>query len=871
MSKQSITFAIAVLMALGACKPQAQIVAVEDRNLPAVEVTSDRADTNTPLQLPPYNPSYTRRNDLLHTKLDVRFDWDKQHVIGKATLRLKPVFYATDSLELDAKGFDVKKVVLVSKDGKETPLTYSYPDNMQLRIKLDKSYTRTEEYTVHIEYIAKPNELPVGGSAAITSDKGLYFINPLGKEIRKPKQIWTQGETESNSKWYPTIDRPNERCTQEINITVEDKYTTLSNGLLKSSTKNADGTRTDYWVMDMPHAPYLFMMAIGEFATVKDNWNGMLLEYMVEPEYAAHAKDIFPYTGEMLTFFSTRFGVKYPWQKYSQVVVRDYVSGAMENTTAVIFGEFVQLTKREIMDNPEMNEGIVAHEMMHHWFGDLVTCESWSNLPLNESFANYSEYLWLEHKHGKDAADHHRMNEITGYMAQSKMQDNNHPMIFFNYDSREDMFDAHSYNKGGAILHMLRNYLGDDAYFEGLRTYLEDNKFRAAEIHDLRLAFEKVTGEDLNWFFNQWFFAPRHPELRITRTYNAAQKQIEVKVEQTQDIDLSTIYTLPFYIDIYNNINAKAERHKVVLNQTSQTFTFPAATEPTWVAVDADRILLCERKEEQTPTQWIAQYKLGKTFLDRYLAINELKELQAQNSEARNVIASALNDPFWAIRQSAIDGLEKLDGDAANIGTIKKLATTDPRPNVRIAALERLGDVKDANANDIFIKTIESDQSYGAIAAALDALAKNNLPKALEYAPQLEKESKSSILTGVARVYIKAKDKKYCSFFEQNWSKTKGYSTYTFLDNYVNLLIELKDKELVSNKLQFFSDIAMSANGNSADEWGRYGAANAVKKIRDHYRQDANGNDVMNKASGLLDAIKAKETNAMLQNIYAKW
>ena len=214
-------------------------------------------------------------------------------------------------------------------------------------------------------------------------------------------------------------------------ITVEDRFKTLSNGLLENSTKNADGTRTDYWVMNKPHAPYLFMMAIGEFAVVKDDWNGMLLEYYVEPAYEKDAKMIFNYTDEMLTFFSDRLGVKYPWPKYAQVVVRDYVSGAMENTTGVIFGDFVQQTTRELIDGHKGNERIVAHELIHHWFGDLVTCESWSNLPLNEAFANYGEYLWFEHKYGKDAADLHRYQETQGYFAQANSVQ--HPLIDFHY------------------------------------------------------------------------------------------------------------------------------------------------------------------------------------------------------------------------------------------------------------------------------------------------------------------------------------------------------------------------------------------------------------------------------------------------------
>ena len=188
-----------------------------------------------------------------------------------------------------------------------------------------------------------------------------FLSTPRGEDPNKPQQIWTQGETEWNSKWFPTIDKPNERCTQEMYITVEDKFKTLSNGVLVNSIKNEDGTRTDFWKMAQPHAPYLFMIAVGEFAVVQDKWEGIPLDYYVEPEYERSARAIFGNTVEMLDFFSSKLGIKYPWAKYAQIVVRDYVSGAMENTTSVIFGDFVQKHEEDLIDNN--NDRIVAHEL----------------------------------------------------------------------------------------------------------------------------------------------------------------------------------------------------------------------------------------------------------------------------------------------------------------------------------------------------------------------------------------------------------------------------------------------------------------------------------------------------------------------------
>ena len=393
---QNTIVVVGLAMVLGfisSCKSQKPIatseVSVEQPIVSQIEEESEEPVLE-------YRSANTRHFDLIHTALDVRFDWKKQRMAGKALLTLKPYFYPTNKLVLDAKGFDLNSVG-AKINGQILPLRYTY-DGLKISIDLDRIYTRDEALDIWVDYVAKPEELDQEGSAAIIEAKGLYFINPLGEEKDKPKQIWTQGETESSSCWFPTIDSPNENMTQEIKMTVDSRYSTLSNGLLVSSRPNGDGTRTDLWRQTKPHAPYLAMMAIGEFAIVKDKWQGIDVDYYLEPAYEPYAKAIFGETPAMLEFYSRVLDYPYTWEKYSQIVVRDYVSGAMENTTATIHGEFLQKTDRELLDGD--NERIIAHEVFHHWFGDLVTCESWSNLPLNESFATYGEYMWMEHRHG---------------------------------------------------------------------------------------------------------------------------------------------------------------------------------------------------------------------------------------------------------------------------------------------------------------------------------------------------------------------------------------------------------------------------------------------------------------------------------------
>src|SRR6476469_8525478 len=360
-----------------------------------------------------YRAEATKINDLVHTKLDVRFDFDKAWMYGKEWLTLKPHFYPTDSLNLDAKGMAINEIALWN-NGKKIPLKYSY-DSLNLRMTLDRTYKNNENYTIYIDYISRPDEYKGQGSAAITEAKGLYFINPRGEEKDKPTQIWTQGETESNSVWMPTIDKPNQKSTEQITMTVPAKYVTLSNGLLVNQKKNADDTRTDTLKMDLPHAPYLFFMGVGDYAVIKDAYKGKEVSYYVEKPYAPVARKIFGNTPEMIAFYSRITGVDYPWAKYAQIVGRDYVSGAMENTTATLHQESAQQDARELVDGNSW-EVDIAHELFHQWFGDLVTAGSWSNLTLNESFANYSETLWNNYKYGKDAGDEQNFNDMQGYL-----------------------------------------------------------------------------------------------------------------------------------------------------------------------------------------------------------------------------------------------------------------------------------------------------------------------------------------------------------------------------------------------------------------------------------------------------------------------
>ncbi len=700
-----------------------------------------------------YRKERDKTHDLIHTKLKVDFDFKNQTMNGEEWLTAKPHFYSTDKLTLDAKTMLIHNISMNNKT-----LDYNY-DGHTLIIDLGKTYTKDQEFTIYIKYTAQPEKVKQQGSAAITSAKGLYFINPTGLDKNKPTQIWTQGETEASSCWFPTIDAPNQKTSQEIYITVPQKYVTLSNGKLDKQTTNKNGTRTDYWNFTQKHAPYLFFMGIGEYEIIKDTYKNIPVDYYVEKEYAPYAKDIFGNTPEMLQFFSKITGVEYPWNKYAQIVGRDYVSGAMENTTAVIHGEHAYQMPGQLIDQ-NSHESTIAHEAFHHWFGDLVTTESWSNLTVNESFANYSEYLWLEHKYGKDDADAHLFENDKGYRSGPNYDKH---LVRFYYNDKEDMFDAVSYNKGGHILHMLRNYLGDDAFFTGLHKYLTDHKYGTAEAHQLRLAFEAVSGKDLNWFFNQWYFGSGHPKLDISYDYNKLRKTVTVNVYQTQ----LEHFKFPLAIDVFEENNT-VNRHEVFVDSKDASFTFSYTNQPKLIQINADGVLLCDLSENKVLSDYIYQLQHAKNYIHKQEALLEVAK-QQMDKNAFNAMVKAMDDPFYKIRKLAVENINLINKYSKKriIDKIKYMASSDKKTLVQAAAIETLGKLTDPELKPIFDKALNS-KSYSVMGKALVAMYYVDKPLAIKKSKGLPKEVKKIIAAPLTRIYLEENDQDELPFIAGN-------------------------------------------------------------------------------------------------------
>ena len=807
----------------------------------------------------PYSPSATRQFDLKHTKLILSFDWSKQQVKGIAELTAAPLFYEQNKLKLDAINFIIHEVYATRTNH---PLTYNY-DGRTLEINLQRFLKKGEDITITINYTARPNEGQSGGSAAISSDKGLFFIDPLNEDPDKPEQIWSQGETENNSKWFPTFDKPNERCTQEMYLTVDQKYTTLSNGSLISTVVNSDGSRTDYWKQDKPHAPYLFMIAIGEFAKVTDMWNGIPVEYYVEKKYEPYAREIFNHTPEMLTFFSEKLDYPYPWSKFAQIITRDYVSGAMENTTAVIFSEAIQKTSRELIDDD--NDNIVAHEMFHHWFGDLVTCESWANLTLNEGFANYAEYLWTEHKYGVEKADHHRMNEADGYI-QNTFTTGTHPLIHYHYADKELMFDAHSYNKGGLVLHYLRSYLGDEAFFAGLHKYLKDNEFTSVEVDNLRLAFEEICGEDLNWFFDQWYLSKGHVNLEVKYDYNAKSNEAIIYTQSLEGKPFKTFYDAVI-VDAIGN----ATYHRVWTTKDVDTIIIKdVKSEPLCIALDGKGVVPGIITESKSQKAWFNQFKYLNTLELRIKAFTNLEDETELKNSALNL---ALDEKYYLYKAYALNTLTD-DKIIEKYALVEDMAKNGPHSELRSTALSRLFAAKSDQTVQIAKFQITNDKSYPVINNALVILAQTDSIAALEYADKLSTENSERLLGGIASVYAKSGNKKYLPWMKEKLRSANVYLSYELFSQYAMYLLYSPEIDLLSN-LDVLKEIAGSSNQNAYKKYFATATIYAIKMqleaMADETPESNTYSLMADELTRIIQEIKINEKNPVLKERYLEF
>jgi aminopeptidase N len=660
-----------------------------------------------------YRATSPRLWNIVHTRVALSFDYKNRTAYGQEWLSLQPYFYPSDTLRLDAKSMKIESVTIGQSD---KPLQYTY-DSTSLLIKLDKTYTKDDLVRLSIKYTAMPYASASGGSAAIKDDRGLYFINHDGKIKGKPVQIWTQGETEANSHWLPTIDKPNSRTTVQMELTVPRQYKTLGNGELISSMDNGI-TRTDIWKMDKPIQVYAIMFAIGDFAIAKDSWRNKEVNYYVEPAYAPYARKMFQYTPEMMEFFSNATGIPYPWNKYSQVVVRDYVSGAMENTSASLFGEFMNQNHREYDD--ANHEDVVSHELFHQWFGDYVTAESWSHLTVNESFATYGEYLWRRHKYGLSYADELAWSDLQKYLDFTDYSD---PILVrHHYRDKEDMFDRVSYQKGGAILHYLHHLMGDAAFYTAMNIYLSKNALQAAEATQWRLAVEEATGKDWNWFFDQWYHRAGHPVLDIKYVYDDAAQKLNVTLSQIQKEKVG-LYELPLKALLIKGTEQTEITWNINNQKETYSYEYKNGVRPV-IVPDVAHVLPGIIKENKTIKEWATQMNTCSDFVSQLLCIQNIGTKDWNSPEAQTILNKGFANKSAALRQAALEKIAPIETESLRSKYkthVIMLATIDGNNAVKAAALSILGDWKIKEQKELLLQSIK-DSSYLVAGNALAAL-----------------------------------------------------------------------------------------------------------------------------------------------------
>ncbi len=788
----------------------------------------------------PYRPAEERKWDLLNTLLDLSFDWEKSAVMGTATLTLSPLFYTQSELKLNAIDFDIKKISIGDKLIKD----YSYDNNI-ITIPLAQPMGRRDRLTVSIQYSASPKATMHDESAAIQSDQGLYFIDPLDTIPDVPRQIWSQGETSYNRKWFPTLDQPNERGTQEIIMTVADTFMTLSNGNLISSTTLPNGMRRDDWKLELPIAPYLTMIAVGKWDKVTDYWRGRPVDYYVDPGYGKDARAIFAHTPEMIEFFSDKLGFDYVWPKYAQVIVKNFVSGAMENTTATVFGDFIQFHDEDVIKSGS-NDYIVSHELFHHWFGDLVTCESWANITLNEGFANYAEYLWYEHKYGRERADISRMDELNGYFG----EENKHPLIYSHYPNENAVFDAHSYNKGGLVLHMLRDLVGDEAFFSSLRLYLQQHAYNSVEAADLRQSFEEVTGMDLSWFFDQWFFGKGHPVLDVKQSFDTDSKKVTVEITQTQEqLGYPAVFRLPVDIGIYYK-GGTNDMHKVWLEEKTQSFTWDVKEEPGAVIIDPRDILLIQVNQDIPESENETRILYTPSISRRISAYTSMTGI------SQPILDKMMVDSSLTVRSVAIQYYT----DHSDADHLYTMSLKESDVDLQDFILESLSSLDKDKAKDYAIKLLDSTDKTPVIYLALTSIAAVNIDEALRQATRYEQRSSPAIYAARAELYAKKGSGISLDFFKDERAKNLPVD---YMEEFIASIVKY-----VSTQSQAVQDQGLQLLGSDFYLQGpnrEYRRFYVILGLVREYREENDGN-FKNSIHALIKKHYALETNGYLKD-----
>jgi len=646
----------------------------------------------------------SRDYDLEHSRIALRFDVSQKSVIGDVTHSVSILRNGTDKISFDSVALQIESVTLNKARAK-----FDSTDS-KLNVSLPKPAKSGDKFEIEIKYQGKPS-------------KGIYFILPDKDYPNRPTQIWTQGESEDTRYYLPTYDYPNDRLTTETILTVPESWLTISNGKLVNVSEAKDGQKIWTWRESQPSSTYLFTVVAGELSEVKETWRDIPVTYYAPKDRGDRLTANYNRTPAMIDLFSKKLGVDYPWEKYSQAMVDDFVAGGMENSSATTNTASSLRSPLLVPEFLEDEDPLISHELGHQWFGDLITCKDWGNIWLNEGFATYMEAVWAEGHYGKDQADYERWEASRQWFANTSLYSK--PIVRHDFDDSSE-FDGNAYGKGSLVLYMLRRKLGGDAFYAGLRHYLEANRGKNVVTADLVKAIEEATHTNVDEFFDQWVYNAGAPQFSLSYTYEP-KTGVALSVTQTQKREGRVgLFRVPVEVEITNA--SGSHLYPIVVSKESETFTFPSDTTPKMVLFDKGNQILKKVAFSKEKQEWFYQLKNASEVADRADAAVALAKFK-NDPEAVTALGDALqHDKNSGVRMTAANSLGELGGASAAKQLTDGLATNN-EAWVRAAIVRSLGKVKDDTTVVAKLESIaKEDRSYRARAAALNSLGQLKTP-----------------------------------------------------------------------------------------------------------------------------------------------
>lgn len=652
-------------------------------------LATNSAMNSTTFALPGDQPNYLRDRNfaLKHIKLSVKFDLEAKQVIGIAELTLEAITPQVRIVELDCDDTEVNSVKYNRQD-----LSFTLSDGM-LITEIPSSPIPGKPFKLVIDYVSTPS-------------KGIYFTGPDDDYPDKPLQVWTQGQDTNNHNWFPCIDEPRGRLTSEIVVTVPCGWTAVSNGRLISERSNrSKGTKTFHWLQDREHAVYLITLVAAEFSRVvlqEAAKNRPLIDFYCQPGREEDGLRAFGNTVSMITLYEDLFGIPYPWDKYTQVAVQDFIFGGMENTSATTQTDLTLHDERAHLDFS--SDFLVAHEAVHQWFGDLITCREWAHGWLNEGFATYFESVWQEHHRGN--AEY--LNDIQG-MANSYLSERyRRPLVERTYNLPIDIFDRHLYEKGGLVLHMLRRELGDELFYKAIRHYAHSYTGRNVVTLDFQRAIEESTGRNMDWFFDQWVFSPGHPEFKVDYSWDETNKTATLNIRQTQD-GASVPRAFRATVQVVFVTSEGRNTFLAELTERGHTLTYLLSNRPKMVQFDAGYGVLKTLNFKKPKDLLIYQLRHDEDVTGRMDAARGLADFPTQDS-LRALKRAVLRDSFWGVQSAAARSLGNMKSDRA-LDILRDCRTVD-HPKARRGVAAALGEFKNERSAKYLSEMLDNDESY---------------------------------------------------------------------------------------------------------------------------------------------------------------